>query len=63
MELTFWSHVLHRIFLSKIESPDRREIEASLSHCGQSYKHFTLVYYDSKVVLDKKILHNTTLGS
>ena len=31
--------------------------------CGQSYKHFTLVNYDSRVVPDKKIPHITTLES
>ena len=28
---------------------------------GQSYKHFTLVNYDSRVVPDLKILHITTV--
>ena len=31
--------------------------------CGQSYKHLTLLYYDSRVIPDLKILHITTLGS
>ena len=31
--------------------------------CGQSYKHFTLVNYDSRVVPDLKIPHITTLES
>ena len=31
--------------------------------CGQSYKHFTLVNYDSRVVPDCKIPHITTLES
>ena len=31
--------------------------------CGQSYKHFTLVNYDSRVVHDFKMLHITTLES
>ena len=30
---------------------------------GQSYKHFTLVNYDSRVVPDWKIPHITTLES
>ena len=29
--------------------------------CGQSYKHFTIVIYDSRVVPDWKIPHITTL--
>ena len=29
--------------------------------CGQSYKHFTLVNYDSRVTPDWKIPHITTL--
>ena len=29
--------------------------------CGQSYKHFTLVNYDSRGVPDLKIPHITTL--
>ena len=33
------------------------------STCGQSYKHFTLVNYDSRVVYDWKIPHITTLES
>ena len=31
--------------------------------CGQSYKHFTLVNYDSRVVPDWKIPHIITLES
>ena len=31
--------------------------------CGQSYKQFTLVNYDSRVVPDLKTLHIMTLGS
>ena len=31
--------------------------------CGQSYKAFTIVIYDSRVVPDLKILHITTLES
>ena len=31
--------------------------------CGQSYKHFTLVNYYSRVVPDWKIPHFTTLES
>ena len=31
--------------------------------CGQSYKHFMLVNYDSSVVPDWKIPHITTLES
>ena len=34
-----------------------------LQNRGQSYKHFTLVNNDSRVVPDLKILHVTTLGS
>ena len=30
---------------------------------GQSYKHFTLVNYDSRVIPDWKIPHITTLES
>ena len=30
---------------------------------GQSYKQFTLVNYDSRVVPDLKALHFTTVGS
>ena len=34
------------------------------SHCcGQSYKHFTLINYDSRVIPDWKIPHITTLES
>ena len=29
--------------------------------CGQSYKHFTIVNYDSRVVPDWKIPHIMTL--
>ena len=32
-------------------------------YCGQSYKHFTLINYDSRVVPDWKIPHITTLES
>ena len=32
-------------------------------NCGQSYKHFTLVNYDSRVVPDLKTPHIMTLGS
>ena len=36
----------------------------SLTHtCGQSYKHFTLVNYDTRVVPDWKIPHIMTLES
>ena len=31
--------------------------------CGQSYKQFTLVNYDARVVPDLKTPHITTLGS
>ena len=31
--------------------------------CGQSYKHFTLINYDSEVVPDWEIPHITTLES
>ena len=31
--------------------------EGSLYDCGQSYKHFTLVNYDSRVEPDLKILY------
>ena len=31
--------------------------------CGSSYKHFTLINYDSRVVPDLKIPHITTLNS
>ena len=31
--------------------------------CGQSYKHFTLINYDSRVIPDWKIPHITTLES
>ena len=34
-----------------------------LETCGQSYKHFMIVNYDSRVVPDLKILHITTLES
>ena len=34
----------------------------SLLTSGQSYKQFTLVNYDSRVVPDLKTLHITTLG-
>ena len=33
------------------------------SICEQSYKHFTLINYDSRVVPDLKILLSTTLES
>ena len=33
------------------------------STCGQSYKQFTLVNYNSRVVPDLKTHHITTLGS
>ena len=32
-------------------------------YCGQSYKHFTIVNYDPRVVPDWKIPHITTLES
>ena len=35
----------------------------SRSICGQSYKQFMLVNYDSRVVPDLKTPHITTLGS
>ena len=31
--------------------------------CGQSYKHFTIVIYESRVVPDLKVPHITTLDS
>ena len=36
---------------------------AILRNSGQSYKHFTIVIYDSRVVPDWKIPHITTLES
>ena len=33
------------------------------TYCGQSYKHFTLVNYESRVVPDWKIPHIMTLES
>ena len=41
-----------------------RNIKLSLRlTCGQSYKYFTLINYDSRVIPDVKTLHITTLGS
>ena len=55
---------------SVVEDPDRsckvacqdRFIQHR-SVCGQSYKHFTLINYDSRVVPDWKIPHIKTLES
>ena len=32
-----------------------------IDYCGQSYKHFTIINYDSRVVPDLKLPHITTL--
>ena len=38
-------------------------IFSSVITCGQSYKQFMLINYDSRVIPDLKTLHITTLGS
>ena len=56
--LNVWCH-----FCSRYRVSFSRSLPTVIQHktCGQSYKHFTLVNYDSRVVPDWKIPHITTL--
>ena len=47
---------------SKISNYNKK-IVFEIRYCGQSYKHFMLINYDSRVVPDWKIPHITTLES
>ena len=42
--------------------PVKSEVDGG-ANSGQSYKHFTIINYDSRVVPDLKIPHITTLES
>ena len=43
--------------------PQNKEIYKSLFFLCQSYKHFTLINYDSRVVITSKLLMFTILES
>ena len=59
----------YQVLLKVIQSTRRAHIDQKLTFnhflpsltCGQSYKHFMLVNYDSRVVPDWKIPHITNL--
>ena len=51
---TYFAHLKEQNFVQKF---------ISMMICGQSYKQFTLINYDSRVVPDLKTPHITTLGS
>ena len=46
----------------KPTAPEKSKVDGG-AISGQSYKHFTLVNYDSRVIPDLKIPHITTLES
>ena len=47
----------------KMQATLRTSLGKSFAISGQSYKQFTLVNYNSRVVPDLKTLHIMTLGS
>ena len=59
--------IMLRWFLStmtgqKILTSDHNAVNGkTIGSCGQSYKHFVIINYDSRVVPDLKLPHITTL--